>query len=538
MRSLAVSPDGRQVAAVAFDGTLKVWDVAAAADGRLLTPAPDAAAYAALAVSPDGRTLAALADAAINHSGDGRPAEVVLWDLQTGRERLRRPVPGLKAIWAEYGIGGVQFSPDGRRLAVTGINAVSSFAPSDASGPLRRVLSVWDLDRNQEVLAREYEDPNELVLGCVAPPVVFGARFPVPDQPAAYVVTRTSGWKESPRYALRIQRADRDEPDWSLAADHVIGPLAVSPDGRFAAVSAGRGQGPTPALRVWDVTANRLLWELSPDPAGRLLDLAFSPDGTRLLSVPLPNESAGQTWQGQAVVWDAVSGREVCNFQPPVVNAPFGRRVRSRFVFSADGQRLASFGGVPGIKLWDVTSGQELLTLGGPEPVAEAVFSADGRLIALGKNAAITVWDGRPTPDLWQPPAAAGDLIKQAQALAKGGDPVRAVELARQAVRAYPNRPAFWESFGLFQYRAGDAAAAVPALERALALGAGTNEGVCAFGLAMAHSRLGNAEAARAWFDRGERWLKGLVDRPDTAAVRTATDRYRAEAAAAVGAGL
>jgi hypothetical protein len=102
-------------------------------------------------------------------------------------------------------------------------------------------------------------------------------------------------------------------------------------------------------------------------------------------------------------------------------------------------------------------------------------------------------------------------------------------------VQAYPNRPAFRVSLGVVQHRDGDAAAAAPTLEATLALGAGTNEGVCCFALALANGKLGHAEAARAWYGRGKRWLKWLADRSDTAAVRATTDRYRAEAAAAVG---
>ena len=51
----------------------------------------------------------------------------------------------------------------------------------------------------------------------------------------------------------------------------------------------------------------------------------------------------------------------------------------------------------------------------------------------------------------------------------------------------------------------------------------------------LAHGRLGHSEAAREWFDRGERWLRALADGPRTEPVREQTRRARAEAAPLVG---
>jgi hypothetical protein len=74
-------------------------------------------------------------------------------------------------------------------------------------------------------------------------------------------------------------------------------------------------------------------------------------------------------------------------------------------------------------------------------------------------------------------------------------DPASAVALARQIVEECPDSAAYWNTLGVAHYRAGDARAAVAALERATTLGGGS-----AFDdifLAMAHARLGEPEAAR-----------------------------------------
>jgi tetratricopeptide (TPR) repeat protein len=78
-------------------------------------------------------------------------------------------------------------------------------------------------------------------------------------------------------------------------------------------------------------------------------------------------------------------------------------------------------------------------------------------------------------------------------------DPISAVTLARRAADICPDGAAYWNTLGVAHYRAGDARAAVAALDRATALGGGT-----AFDfvfLAMAHARLGDLLGARQELD-------------------------------------
>jgi tetratricopeptide (TPR) repeat protein len=73
-------------------------------------------------------------------------------------------------------------------------------------------------------------------------------------------------------------------------------------------------------------------------------------------------------------------------------------------------------------------------------------------------------------------------------------NPNAAVATARRMVEQCPNAEVYWNTLGAACYRAGDAAAAVVALDQATALGGGT-----AFDdvfLAMAHARLGDHEEA------------------------------------------
>jgi WD40 repeat protein len=164
VRKVVATPDGKHLVTVGDDMRVKMWE---AATGKLLlnlaghaerTPEGYLSALYALAVSPDGRHAA---------SGD-RAGFIRIWDLTTGRNAAEfrasemYTFDAVKRARAMGGVRGLAFSPDGTRLAVSGIGAVTNV--DGFVGPCR--MELWDWKAGKRIAVGQ--EKHQAILNALA----------------------------------------------------------------------------------------------------------------------------------------------------------------------------------------------------------------------------------------------------------------------------------------------------------------------------------------------------------------------------------
>jgi WD40 repeat protein len=344
------SPDDKKLLSAGWDGTIKVWDATRDPEFRALKG--HTGNVTDLAFAPDSRRLASVA-----------PDGLRLWNVLHTKEVLH----------LREGYQSVALSADGKRLA---------------AGIRPNKVRLWNLETWKE----EGPPPAEVAtLDGHAGRVTALAFSPNSRLLAAGSVDPQDGARPG-KVILSDAATGASLREFNDLPASVLA-LTFRPDGQRLAVGLADGQ-----VLIYDPAtgAETARLELAPPEKGfriPLISVAYAPDGARL-ATSFGNALAPDNPR-EIVIWDANSGarQSTVHGHSAVVNS---------LAFSPDGERLAAAswdmnrGAIGEVKLWDVATFTEMLTLKGHGNVA---FSPDGRfLTAISSDPAgacvVKVWGG------------------------------------------------------------------------------------------------------------------------------------------------
>jgi WD40 repeat protein len=328
-------------------------------------------------LSPDGARLATTAE-----PRTGTPLQnvgrrmVKVWDAATLRPRAGWVSSGALGGWVKT------FSPDGRLVAGYTFNTGPKVLVWEAATGTRAAefaIAVPSMYRLHDlVFAPDGATLTLCVQHCVGPT----------KQPIQVILWDTTTWQERGRSQFPAQRVN-----------HAV----FSADRRTLATGSERGE-----LRLWDVASSQPVASLEGGPGDFVAGLAFSPDGTKLVS---SYNRGGMPRAFTIYVWDLATRR------------PLAKRLASvnGLVFSPDGRRLAGTGvrlrgvvpesmvavralqavggsaWVNEVQLWDIAADRDWVVQSEPleksQRVPSVAFSPDGTsLVTTTGDGSLRFW--------------------------------------------------------------------------------------------------------------------------------------------------
>ncbi|MEU6996131.1 hypothetical protein ABZ953_36450 [Streptomyces sp. NPDC046465] len=373
-----VSPNARALATVSSDDRpVQLWDPGT---GRLRATFSGAVSQVgALAFTPDGRTLAV---GGLNREGRGL---VQLWDTVSLKPRSTVLVPGGEVI-------SVAIAADGRTLAIGGAN-----------GKVR----LWDLGKRR-ARAMFFVQATDVILLTFSPDgrtvatsgndlrirlwetATGKARTTLAGHSASIVDLAFS----SDGRSLASSATDGEVRLWDMTEEEARAPtmtrtdelaaLAFSPDGRLLAT--GSNSGPHGGeVRLWNTATGTARTTVLRGFA-EVRSVAFSPDGRSVAGL-VSNERSER-----AVVrlWNAATGKVRATLIKPVDHV-------LAIAFTSHGDLLAAGDATGVVQSWDIASGETRMLKGFKAFSAltsVAAFSPDGRSVAAGDvEGRVRLWD-------------------------------------------------------------------------------------------------------------------------------------------------
>lgn len=307
--------------------------------------------------SPDGSLIAAII-------GDGK--KVRLWDSVSGNTRVTIEASQQASLqWAK-------FSPDSR--SVLTVDLVGTIKLWNASDGMPKAT----LYEGQSVVkAATFDSSGDYIIFVTEDGTVYAENIAAEE--LVPIINESAGEITSAAISLDKEKVLITTPElaqiWTINTgnhiDLVLGNEYTSHWGEFSSngmkiATISTSIGGEQSVRIWEVGNGELIAALEGHEEGGTYSFAFSPDGTKIVTVGANNKVIR--------LWDTTDGSLLSSFE--------GQQWISDVAFSPDGLKIVTVSPDETAIIWDINRQTSLLVLSGLQGFGlSAVFSPDGTKI-------------------------------------------------------------------------------------------------------------------------------------------------------------